>query len=169
MAYKYAPGIINYSCAGHGGFHLASGRNAAVHPAWRTADGWYEEDSEWAVVAITFPEAFHPDKVSAAHGTAKTWFPHKYEEVTGTKVNPSESLVLREEIFYAEHAKDYLAVGASGDWADWVPKGKVGVTAVIGGHKNPGGEERRFLVDEERYDARQGTYVVDPELDEALD
>jgi hypothetical protein len=166
VAYKYAPGIINYSCAGHGGFHLSPTRNAQVHPAWSRPEGWYEEDCEYSIAVLSFPDAFHPDMVASAHESAKNWFPREYEAVTGGVVDAEESSVLRDEIFLAEHAHDYLTTAAWGDWADWVPKGKVGVTAKVGGRESAG-EEKRFLVDAERYQARKGTYVVDLERDEA--
>ena len=81
FGHKYASGIISYSTPGHGGFHLSSRLNAQVHPAWRDPDGWYEEDCEWAVVAITFPEVFHPDHQKIAHECALRWYEDKYRQV----------------------------------------------------------------------------------------
>lgn len=57
------PGIVFHSTAGHGGFHLSPERQAAVRqkfPGFRTFAGgpWYEEDNDWAVVVLTFPELF---------------------------------------------------------------------------------------------------------------
>jgi hypothetical protein len=54
----YAEGIERHSTAGHGGFKLSAERNRKVHPTLRSKGGWYEEDSEWAIVAITFPHLF---------------------------------------------------------------------------------------------------------------
>ncbi|KAE9708267.1 DUF7007 domain-containing protein, partial [Escherichia coli] len=51
----YAEGVVCYSTAGHGGFHLSAERNRSVHPMLLARDGWYEEDEGWAIVAITFP------------------------------------------------------------------------------------------------------------------
>ncbi len=165
-AAKYAPGIICYSTAGHGGFHLSSTRNAQVHPAWRSLDGWYEEDCQWAVVAITFPAAFPGDAVAEAHQSAKRWMPHEYMAALGVEVSPEESYILQVEAFHAEHKNDLLAIVAYGDWADWVPEGKVRVGACIAGREGTGKVERYFLVDAERYDSHgKFSYVIDPSVD----
>lgn len=164
-AYKYAPGIICYGTAGHGGFHLSPRLNAQVHAAWRDANGWYEEDCEWSIVALTFPAAFNVKLVEIADGCAKRWFPHEYERVTGNAVEIADSLVLQNEAFAAAHVNDYVSVAAWGSWADWVPAGKVGVCAKVGGREGQGAE-RYFLVDAERYEARGGvSYVIDLEAD----
>lgn len=169
-ANRYASGIISYGTAGHGGFHLSLTRNKQVHKAWRAIDGWYEEDCDWAIVAVTFPEAFHADIVEMAHACAKNWNPHGYEAATGTKVALEESLKLRDEAFDAAHVNDWVVTSASGDWADWVPYGMVGVCATLGGrhrshYAEETPEERYFLVTKERYDAREGSYVVDETVD----
>ena len=60
-----APGIQFVSTAGHGGFKLDSERNNMVPIDWRAASfngqgraGWYEEDCDAVLVALTFPEHF---------------------------------------------------------------------------------------------------------------
>ena len=64
----YGEGVVAHSTAGHGGFHLDPARNALVDRRWRNAEGWYEEDSEWAIVAATFPELFTTsERASAGH------------------------------------------------------------------------------------------------------
>ncbi len=45
-ATRYAEGIVCHDTASHGGFHLDGERNAALHPALRLPEGWYEEDCE---------------------------------------------------------------------------------------------------------------------------
>lgn len=36
----YADGVVSYSTAGHGGFHLDPAQNALVDELWRNAEGW---------------------------------------------------------------------------------------------------------------------------------
>ena len=91
---RVAPGIIRYSTPSHGGFHVAPTQNAKVHPAWRLADGWYEEDCDWAIVAFTFPDLFIKDYAQAVD-TARNWHPHAYMKITGTELRPDESYLLR--------------------------------------------------------------------------
>jgi hypothetical protein len=162
FATKHGRGVIEYSCPGHGGVHLSTTRNTSVHPAWRNADGWYEEDCEYAIVVLSFPELFPHDVVVSARSSAKDWFPHQYATITGLPVAVEESYVLRKEAFEAAHANDWVVTSASGSWADGVPEGFVGVHAQVGGrYTNNAG--RRFLVPEAEYATRsQFGFVVDP-------
>ncbi|MDQ2067085.1 hypothetical protein Q9295_11920 [Xinfangfangia sp. CPCC 101601] len=54
----YDEGVLCHSTAGHGGFQLAPEQHARVHPLLRSSSGFYEEDAEWAAVALAFPELF---------------------------------------------------------------------------------------------------------------
>lgn len=60
----FAPGIVFYSTPSHGGFRLSPERQAQLEtkfPGFKPfagQRGWYEEDCDWAAVALTFPEAF---------------------------------------------------------------------------------------------------------------
>lgn len=59
-----APGIVFYSTPSHGGYGLSPERNAEVlakFPGFVPFcghAGWYEEDCDWAAVALTFPDLF---------------------------------------------------------------------------------------------------------------
>lgn len=53
-----ADGIQQVSTASHGGYKLDAIRNALVPAYMRQAGGWYEEDCDWAIVAVIFPAAF---------------------------------------------------------------------------------------------------------------
>lgn len=65
-AEQVAPGVWCVSTASHGGYWLNAEARAAMRmkePAlarFKTFAGgpWYEEDCDWAVVALAFPEAF---------------------------------------------------------------------------------------------------------------
>lgn len=173
-AYKYAPGVISYGTAGHGGFHLSTTLNQRIHPAMRQCDGWYEEDCEWSFVAITFPWLFKLEHQRVAHECAMNWFPHQYEAATGYRPTLAESMTLRDEEFDRVHALDYISVAAWGSWADWVPEGKVGVLATVGGGRHSSGgvdpsAGRYYLVPAELYEAREGRYVIDHEVAEECD
>jgi hypothetical protein len=70
-ATQIAPGIIQYSTAGHGGIQLSIERLAAMPAGLRmvrpyAGPGWYEEDLDWALVALAFPDCFKPASVAAA-------------------------------------------------------------------------------------------------------
>jgi hypothetical protein len=160
----YAPGIVFYGTPGHGGFHCDRARNALVHEAWRKPGGWYEEDCEWVIVALTFPEAFPAETVEHARAQAKNERPDGYTAVTGTALSLEESAELRSRAWYAAHENDYVATAAWGDWHASVPDGLVAVLAVRGVTKRGchGEDEAYFLVPAAEYDTRdRHGFVVD--------
>ncbi len=59
-----ATGIRQVSSAGHGGIELSLERQRRLRelfPTWRSPyspDGWLEEDCDWALAALAFPECF---------------------------------------------------------------------------------------------------------------
>lgn len=60
-------GLLFCSTPSHGGFHLDAERNALIQEGWRSEDGRYEEDCEWAKVAVTFPQGFDDQDLEAAN------------------------------------------------------------------------------------------------------
>lgn len=72
-----ADGITTYSTASHGGIELSEERLAAMPAALREflpfsgQPGWYEEDVDWSIVALAFPEAFDAKTVRSAVSTAE--------------------------------------------------------------------------------------------------
>ena len=63
-------GVVFYSTPSHGGFFVPASLRKGMAPEYRNDDGWYEEDCEWAKVALAFPDLFTPRERAAA---AKTW------------------------------------------------------------------------------------------------
>jgi hypothetical protein len=86
----YAPGITFYSTPSHGGFKLDTERNAKV-PDYMQAStinqqgrqGWYEQDCDWAIVAIVFPDAFSDEQREHARQTLRRWKPDAYQQRFG--------------------------------------------------------------------------------------
>lgn len=169
-----APGIVSYSTAGHGGIKLDREHNAGVHPAWRKAGGWYEEDLDWAIVAFTYPEAFEDVEREHVVATLRDWMPDEYTVATGEALTAENSRKLRHRAARIAYANAYIAVAAYGAWHKLVPTGFVGVTAVRGGRLENGRyastDEKCFLVPADEYDVRTHTdshveglgFVVDP-------
>lgn len=71
----YAPGIVCYDTPSHGGFRIDADRLSTMPPLLRNADGWFEEDCEWAKVAIAFPRYFTAHERKHARKTIEQWFP----------------------------------------------------------------------------------------------
>lgn len=156
---KIADGIYNVSTPGHGGLKLDAARNRRVNPVWRRAGGWYEEDCEWAIVALTFPDEVFPEPESQdrAHKYGKHWFPDEYSKVTGTEVLVEESLVLHQRAFDERTKDKFVGVAAFGSWEKSVPEGMVGVVLRHQGT----GVEKNVLVTQDAYDKRgPGKYVA---------
>lgn len=71
-----AEGIVWYETASHGGFHLSPERQAEFEerfPWFETFAGgpWYEEDQDWAAVALAFSGLFTHREIAAAVRTAR--------------------------------------------------------------------------------------------------
>lgn len=154
----YADGVIFHSTAGHGGFLLSPERDAKVHPMLRAADGFYEEDECWAIVAITFPDLFTAFERRCAERTVKDSFPDAWETIFGTILGPGESRRKDQRAFEKKHANDWVVVSAISSEQQM---GFVECVATPGGKRGP--EERRFLVPAGEYNIGRFGFVIDPD------
>ncbi|ODT22348.1 MAG: hypothetical protein ABS35_14975 [Kaistia sp. SCN 65-12] len=156
----YAEGVTAHSTAGHGGFKLSAERNRKVHPMLRSTGGWYEEDAEWAIVALTFPHLFTGFERRHAERTIKDSWPDAWEAITGSILVPGESRTKDQRAFEAEHAADWIVRSAI--TSDQL-KGFVEVVATIGGRRGERAEEQRFLVPATEYDIGRFGFIIDPD------
>ena len=88
---EIAPGIILYSTPSHGGYWLSPARVAAMPKPLRdfqpfTGANWYEEDADWAIVALAFPKLFPADAIPAALETIKHYKPEIFEQVVAAGI-----------------------------------------------------------------------------------
>lgn len=78
---EIAPGIVQVTTPSHGGIHVSPERLAKMPEELRatpySAGGWFEEDCDWALVAVCFPEAFAPEMVAAAKRMIERVYPEK--------------------------------------------------------------------------------------------
>jgi hypothetical protein len=155
----YADGVTSHSTASHGGFHLSAERNRKVHPMLRVRGGWYEEDSAWAIVAITFPHLFTSFERRSAERTLKDGWPDAWEAITGTVLHPGESYEKDRREFERRHAGDWVVISAitSRSYA-----GMVEVVTTLGGNRNANVFQRRFLVPSVEYNVGRFGFVIDP-------
>ncbi|MDX1744810.1 MAG: hypothetical protein R3324_02635 [Halobacteriales archaeon] len=164
-AYTYAEGVVFYSCAGHGGVKVNKPLNRLIPEPLRNEDGWYEEDCE---SRIPWYFLLH-DEGSAE--PIKHYWPDEWTAATGERLEVWQSRELQRRAFVKTNAGRPLVVSAFGAWADWVPEGKVGVKARIGGRGNPHGAESRWLIPKDEYRAGGDSgfgFVVDPERHERV-
>lgn len=167
-ATEVAPGLWSVSTAGHGGLKLSRERNAAMPDYMRSPGGWYEEDSQWSLVALVFPEPFRAllpwqkpgDRTfyESALETARNWHAGEYERFFGVTLAPAESYQRRREQFERETRDRFVVRAAWGDWARFVPPGMVGVVA----ERKVDGVERWFLIPKAEYRTTSiGGFVID--------
>ena len=174
-AEQVAPGIWSVGTAGHGGIMLSIERNAAMPECLRRKNGCYEEDCEWALVALFYKDEFDTLRpwqikqgVTETHyvgaiKSAKDWHPDEYQRFTGETLSVEESFILRVRKFDDDNADNLVVLAAWGDWAQFVPTGMVGIVARQGGRsKHATGPERWFLVPKDEYEGRSAHFVVDP-------
>jgi len=162
----FAEGIACHSTAGHGGFQLAGDRNAKVDPRLRNSNGWYEEDAEWAIVAITFPNLFTSFERRCADRTVRDSWPDEFETITETVLEPGQSREKDRRAFHTRHAEDWIVISAiRSDHRE----GFVEVVATRGGKRDPAAEKRRFLVPSAEYTAGRFGLVIDPDRHHAYD
>lgn len=69
------PGITRAGTAGHAGIKLSPARRKAMPPELAVKGGWYEEDNEWARVALAFPDAFPTVEPDEAHRLVRDYEP----------------------------------------------------------------------------------------------
>lgn len=162
----YAQGIECHSTAGHGGFKLSAERNRKVHPLLRSKDGFYEEDSAWAIVAITFPHLFTGFERRCAERSIKDWWPDAWETIFVTTLAPGESHVKDRRDFEAAHAGDWIVISALR--SDHHP-GMIEVIATLDGKREHNAEERRFLVPSGEYEPARFGFVIDVDRHRSYD
>lgn len=147
----YAEGVAAHVTAGHGGFHLSAERNAEVHPLLRKDIPWYEEDCEWAIVAISFPELFTAYERSLAEKTVRNTWPEAWENIRGCPLAEGESWAKDQRAFDQRHAADFVVMSTIGSDQH---AGMTEVVAVVGGDWSRDAGERRFLVPSDEYAGR---------------
>ncbi|MDI7861933.1 hypothetical protein MRS76_08190 [Rhizobiaceae bacterium n13] len=167
LAGIYAEGIVAHVTAGYGGFHLSADRNARVHPLLRKDTPWYEEDCEWAIVAISFPDLFTRYERSLAEKTFRNTWPEAWEAIRGCLLAEGQSWDKVRRAFDTRHAADFVVTSAI---LSHQHAGMTEVVAKIGGGRIRDGEERRFLVPSDEYAGRgRFGFVIDQTCHAAYD
>lgn len=72
-----APGLVSVSTAGHGGYHVSEDRWQEIErmfPEFKSWTGrhWLEEDCDWALAPLTWPDLFNAQQIFNALRTART-------------------------------------------------------------------------------------------------
>lgn len=168
QADQVLPGIWLVTTPSHGGLVLSDQRQEEMPEALKLDERFYEEDCDWSLVYVAFETEFDasdksctPGFLQLAHDTAKCWHPDRMTKHTGEAVPENVSHVLKTRAAYQAAIGEYCTTSAWGDWADWVPEGKVGVVAKkllsvshLGWPQYETGTEICALVDKVAYENR---------------
>ncbi len=156
---KIATGIVRYNTPSHGGYHLSARRQALMPKALRKDEPWYEEDVDWALVVLAFPQFFKESDVKMAESTTKNYHPDMWEKWKGVVLPLEESVEKAERHFRLVHRNDFVVDGVWGDWLPGVPKDHVRVSA----RRTADEQKRYFNIPKAEYGASRqiGSFVVD--------
>lgn len=83
---RITDGILDVTTSGHGGIFVDESRRLEMPDVIRSkmtfcgVVGWYEEDCDWALVAVSFPEFFNrQDEQKIAMATIKHYHPDVFD------------------------------------------------------------------------------------------
>lgn len=135
QADQLAPGVWSVMTASHGGIILSDQRQRAMPPALQIESGSYEEDCDWALPILAFSSELDGQGscsagfLQLARDTTRCWHPDRFSAFTGEAVEENPCAILRMRKAYMAAIGEFCVTSAWGDWAEWVPEGKVGVIA----------------------------------------
>ena len=78
--------VIRVQTSGHGGIGVQIGVEMPKHLDVGMLEGqwrWFEEDQDWAIVALAFPACFDEKSVQGAKETVRNFSPSIYEQHFG--------------------------------------------------------------------------------------
>ncbi len=154
---EYGGGVFFYSTASHGGYKVT--RQKAMPEALRNETGWYEEDCEWARVALGLPDFFTAYEKKVAERTLRAYEPNVWEAFYGRTLLPGESRARDDERFLEANKDKLLVISASSH-----DENLVKVYATMGGARSADLKPHIFLVDRGEYERnRAAAFVIDPE------
>ena len=82
---EIAPGILQVTTAGHGGYYVADNLHSRLiidRSPWLNSRNWFEEDVDWSFVVLSFRIFFPEELVVAAEKMLKIAYKGKYEYLT---------------------------------------------------------------------------------------
>lgn len=142
--------VLIVSTSSHGGIGVHTSR---AMPAYFRSQAltsgewlWFEEDCDWAIAALSFPDLFPKDQDNAKQ-TLCNWHPDVYAEHFGQLPTAAQSLKVAERE-RDERLKDKFTVSSGHSDSSWnIPKGFV----YASGWRRADGAKQGFLVPKDKY------------------
>lgn len=182
---RLTPGLVHYMTGnGCGGYHLTAKaiakmpeplRRASMGMVTPAGEGWFDGKTNWALVAMSFPEHFDRTAQLSASILVRDHHPEEWAIQTGLPVSEENSRELRRRAFKMLCMTRPVVVTAWGSWADHVPDGMVGVHARIGGRQGTDVVGSYWLIEQIEYRNPHRQYgefaefVIDPERHQRVD
>lgn len=157
------PGIKSVSTASHGGYWLDDDRLARFvavfpdFPRWSGSPAWFEEDCDWAAVAVLFPEAFTDAQLSSAVGIMERYvaefrsdnevannYPAAWLPVEAYYLSDDGKPVRDRVLAFRESVKDCWRVTSYGSPPDGYPHG---CWFVVWRHATTGARREGIMAD----------------------
>jgi hypothetical protein len=145
ICYVYGDTVRFYDTLTGGGFKVDAEENLRIHPAWRNADGWYEETVEAAIVVYTFCERFDEVEPGMMEPILSYHYPNAWRMITTTSDKPEDE------------EEPYITEALLNVDDEWIPAGMLEVEAV----RADGRDRRRFLVSKSEYEQAGGKLTID--------
>jgi hypothetical protein len=162
---KFDDGVEFISTASHGGFKLDRAHNSKIMPEMRKSGGWYEEDCEYSIVALTFPELFTRDDVEKAKKVFCDWYPRQYAKMFNEDIENlrGKSYTYDLECFNLENRNNWIVISAArqGDFVLCHAKlgGNRNNSELLGNRNNS--ETAVFHIPKNEYECGRFGFVVD--------
>lgn len=158
-----APGVIHVGTASHGGYYVDQRLNKAIPAKVRNANGWYEEDCQWAIPYVFLMHRMkeHDPRFAEVYPiaveTLKQWEPDAYEIHTGEKLKEGESGQRDRANYETDHAGKYQVSAAWGHPTTLGPKPTIEgyVLVVARPVGNQQGEDQYYQVPSASYKGRK--------------
>lgn len=164
-------GVSWVSTPGHGGFMVAQGVAKKLLTPEAQSRGYkycgylaYEEDCDYAIVLFEHQEWAEKLGIKSVNGLLSNLSTYNPLYLIERGIDPMQDEFqswqerqLEQKMRQDKHPD--LIVAAWGDWADWVPKGKVGVSAA---------DAKRYLVSEADYQKMTGPKLISKIQHEAV-
>lgn len=170
-ALKIGPGLWTVSTASHGGIKVVTdeqwNRIPAAFREKAEPGRWFEEDCA-ATIPLFFCEVYEGLKGEQVKPSLIEWYWPEWEAHTGEIIDPANCHRKREYLWRQANRNSWTVTAAFGGGMKYrgrmpVPFGLVGVVAKLGGREGPPScAERFYFVAQDKYDAREFSYVIEP-------
>lgn len=158
---EITPWLGSVDTPSHGGLKLHPKFQAALPHYLKRDGGWYEEDSDWALVYLAFEKELLRDALPSERicvertisegkhiSTVREWYWREYELFTGRVLAKGESRLKDEYLFLTENA------GLWGSISALSVRDTVRVSVTRGASREAGAETRKLVVPYSLYDER---------------